>query len=302
VADDGSWDARDGDWDRDRNWDSEPDAYDEDERRPEVDESDWYGDGTHRAPSTAWHRHRALRLAAVLAAVAAIATLVATFIVVANGDGKAGRPGGAKETKLPVPPGFIDSARTDADPVVKDEFFGAARVTVSGNVYRRLAVKLDNGCPQLSGKLPAILAKGRCRQLVRALYVTEPVEGRRQVLVGMSVFVADEKTTAQAAKDTVAKGEGGVTPLAVPKGSVPNIRITGPAGNNSWRVATTRGHYMIFMQVAYVDGAEGAATDEQLRNTIADMQMVAIDPISTRAIEGHGPPRATNPVTSRPSA
>ncbi len=230
-------------------------------------------------------RRRLVRMVAIL--TAAVLAVTVTVVLATRGDETATQD--AKPTAAPVPPDFIDSARTDTDPVAAGEFFGETQVTVSGNAYRRLASQLDDACPQLTGTLPALLAGDRCRQLVRALYVTEPAAGQRGVLVGMSVFVLDDKTTAQAAKDAITAGKGGVTPLAVPKGSVSGIAITGPAGDNSWRAATTRGHYVVFMQAAYTDGTDGAATDDRLRKAITDMQLLAIDPIATRTIMGHGP-------------
>jgi hypothetical protein len=247
-------------------------------------------------------RGHLIRTVAVIAAAALAVTIV--VVLMTRGGGEETTQGaGSAATKAPaVPASFIDSASTDTDPVVAGEFFGADQVPVSGKTYRRLTSQLDKGCPQLTGTLPTVLADSRCLQLVRALYVTEPSPGQRAVLTAVSVFVLDEKATAQSTLEAVTAGKGGVTPLAVPKGSVPNIAVAGPAGDNSWRAATIRGHYMIFMQAAYTDGSEGAATDEPLRNAISDMRLLAIEPIATRTITGHGPPNpAVSPASPAPT-
>ncbi|WP_462202427.1 hypothetical protein [Frankia sp. CcWB3] len=238
--------------------------------------------------------HDARRLLAGVAG--AVLVLVAAVAVVAVRSGHNGHNGHnghetptTRQTLPPIPAGFLNSATLDSDPVTADEFFSDEQVEAEGRNYRRLARKLDNGCPDLTGGLVTQLKDRRCRQVVRTLFLSTPGDGGRQVLAGVTVFVLDELTTATATADILNQGRGGIVPLPVPANSIPNARITGPGGNNSWRGAITRGHYLIYTQVAYTDGAQGAGTDPALRNAQTDLSTLATEPIGDRAVLGHGP-------------
>ncbi|WP_018638450.1 hypothetical protein [Parafrankia elaeagni] len=227
------------------------------------------------------------RLIAVAAAV--VLTLVAAGAVIVlargGGDGTSGTP--APTAAAPsVDPNFINSAASDSRPVAANEFFPDREITVQGHRYTRLSSSVVSGCPDRSGELVTALNDDSCTQLVRALYLTAPAGGGPQVLAGVSVFVTDTQSTAQAAATIAAQGRGGVTALPIPAGSIENAQVLGPAGDNSWRAAIARGHYMILTQLAYVDGSQGGPDDPALRDTITDLGLIAVEPIAQRMVAG----------------
>nr|MDT0667563.1 hypothetical protein [Micromonospora sp. DSM 115978] len=135
--------------------------------------------------------------------------------------------------------------RTDSDPVVPGEFFGQPKVTVSGREYTRLNSRLDDGCPELTGAASTPLTEANCRQLARAVYLSPPEASGRLVLVGAAVFVVDEMATAQAAAEVFQTRQGGVLALPVTADQIPGATVLSPSGDNSWRQALVRGHYVI---------------------------------------------------------
>ena len=228
----------------------------------------------------------ATKMRRVLAAVGA-----AVAVVTLRGNDEQAAPPPEAPNVPTFDPSIINSSRTDVSPVSEGEFFSEERVSIQGRAYRRLATRTDDGCPELTGELAGALEGTRCLQLVRALYVSEPVGEERQVLAGLAVFALDEQETAVNAATIANEGRGGVTPLPIPEGAIEGAQITGPAGDNSWRAAVNRGRYMILTQLAYVDGTQGAADDPPLRNAISDLSLVATDPLADRMM-----------VTTRPSA
>ncbi|MEX5631017.1 hypothetical protein [Parafrankia sp. FMc2] len=227
------------------------------------------------------------RLIAVAAALVLTLVAAGAVIVLARGGGD-GTPGTPAPTAAApsVDPNFINSAASDARPVAANEFFPDREITVQGHRYTRLGSSLVSGCPDRSGELVTALNDDSCTQLVRALYLTAPAGGGPQVLAGVSVFVTDTQSTAQAAAAIAAQGRGGVTALPIPAGSIENAQILGPAGDNSWRAAIARGHYMILTQLAYVDGSQGGPDDPALRDTITDLGLIAVEPIAQRMVAG----------------
>ncbi|MCK9899379.1 hypothetical protein CC117_03925 [Parafrankia colletiae] len=243
------------------------------------------------------------RLIAVVAAVMLTLVAAGAVIVLARGggDGTSGTPTPTAAAPS-VDPNFINSAASDSRPVAANEFFPDREITVQGHRYTRLGSSLVSGCPDRSGELVTALTDDSCTQLVRALYLTAPAGGGPQVLAGVSVFVTDAQSTAQSAATIAAQGRGGVTALPIPAGSIENARVLGPAGDNSWRAAIARGHYMILTQLAYVDGSQGGPDDPALRNTITDLGLIAVEPIAQRMVAGGtgtaggGPSPATSPA------
>ena len=61
-------------------------------------------------------------------------------------------------TVAPVPSDFLDSAYSDGDPVTQNEFFRQASVVAGTHTYTRIARKLDQGCPDLTGVTATALA------------------------------------------------------------------------------------------------------------------------------------------------
>jgi len=53
---------------------------------------------------------------------------------------------------------FLDSAYSDGDPVTQNEFFRQASVVTGTHTYTRIARKLDQGCPDLTGVTATALA------------------------------------------------------------------------------------------------------------------------------------------------
>lgn len=259
---------------------------------PDDQDDDPAGDDDPAADTAPGSGRRSMRVLAVIAG--AVLVLIAAVAIVAirggNGGGSSAQSPPATQTTLPpVPAGFIDSAALDSDRITDNEFFKDTQVEANGRIYKRLARKLDTGCPNLTGDLTTQLKGTVCRQVVQALYLSTPLAGERPVLTGVTVFVLDTKATAAAAADILNQGRGGITALPIPANSVPNSQITGPGGNNSWRGALPRGHYLIFTQVAYTDGTQGAGTDPPLRNAQTDLSTLATEPIGDRAVLGHGP-------------
>ncbi len=230
------------------------------------------------------------RLIIVAGIVAAL--VIASVVIVAKHDSRSNRPISppvATAGPGPAGPGSIDSVRTDSDPVTASEFFAADQVTVNFHSYRRLGYRLEVGCPGITDALAGALPGDRCRQLVHAVYVSESETSGRRVLAAVSVLVLDEATTAANAASLVAAGKGGVPAVAVPTEALPGAVVTNPTGDNSWRNARVSGHYLIVLQLAYTDGSQGAATDAALSSASRDLALLAIDPITRRALTGHGP-------------
>lgn len=253
------------------------------------------GEGDHEDGRSGDRARRPRRMLVVVAG--AVLLLIAAVAVVALRGGGGGGDGGqapapVASAALPqIPPNFLDSVTTDSDPIVANEFFPEASVDVNARGYRRIAQRLDSGCPQLTGDLAAQFTAAHCRQVVRSLFLTNPRQGERQVLVGATVFNLDTSTTATQGAQVLNQGRGGIMPLPIPAGALTGAQITGPGGNNSWRGAISRGHYLIYTQVAYVDGTQGAAADTPLRNAQNDLAVLATEPIGDRAVLGHGPRR-----------
>ncbi|OAA21094.1 hypothetical protein UG55_106534 [Frankia sp. EI5c] len=235
-------------------------------------------------PTSTRRRPRGLLAVAVGAVLVILAA--AAVVMVLRGDSGSSAAEEPRQVAPSVDPNFINSARADAAPVRADEFFPDRQVTVQGRTYTRLATSLVSGCPDLTGELATTFKDDVCTQLVRALYLTTPAGGGPQVLAGMSVFVVDTQSTAQAGATIAAGGRGGVNALPIPEGSITDARVLGPAGDNSWRAAIARGHYMLLTQLAYVDGTQGTAEDAPLRNAITDLGLIAAEPIAQRMVSG----------------
>ncbi|MCM3926248.1 hypothetical protein ND748_31835, partial [Frankia sp. AiPs1] len=248
--------------------------------------------GTGERPGLTGRAGGSRRLLAIVAG--AVLVLLAAVAIVAGrggGNGKDGAAPAATASLPPIPANFLDSAAVDSDPVTPEEFFPESSLAVDGRGYQRLARKLDSGCPNLTGDLIGQLKAPHCRQVVRSLFLSRPQQGGRQVLAGATVFSLDTSATATQAAQVLNQGRGGIVPLPIPAGSIQNAQITGPGGNNSWRSALSRGHYLVYTQVAYVDGTVGTATDQALRNAQTDLATVATEPMGDRAVLGHGPRR-----------
>ncbi|WP_250279494.1 hypothetical protein [Frankia sp. Cppng1_Ct_nod] len=229
------------------------------------------------------------RLIAVAGTIAA--AVIAAVAITATNDShrRPGNPSTAATTAAVAGPDFIDSARTDSDPVTDKEFFSSPRITLDLHPYTRLAYQLDSSCAGFTGDLQAALSASRCRQLIRAVYLSEPDTSGRRVLAAAAVLVSDDRNTAQNAATLITAGKGGVPALPLPAGALPDATITSPTGDNSWRAAAVSGHYLIVLQLAYTDGSEGAATDPALSTARRDLSTLASEPISRRLLTGHGP-------------
>lgn len=257
---------------------------------PSADSDNHDPDGGDEPPGRS---PRAWRM--LLAVAGAVVVLIAAVAVVALRGGDGGSTGDPQPTTAgtlaPIPATFLDSVRTDSDPIRANEFFPTASVDRDGRRYQRIASRLDSGCPQLTGQLTSLFTAAHCTQVVRSLFLSAPVAGTRQVLAGVTVFRLDTSTTATRGAQVLNQGGGGIAPLPIPAGTIQNAQITGPGGNNSWRGAQSHGHYLVYTQVAYVDGTQGAATDGPLRAAQTDLAQLATEPIGDRAVLGHGPRR-----------
>lgn len=230
------------------------------------------------------------RLGRRLLLVAAVIVVVALLTRMFLGSDDDGGTAGPLPTPSPIPADFLNSVLSDVDPVTENEFFRTERYEADGRVYTRIARKLDAGCPDLTGDLGPALPDQTCRQLVRALYTSEPdpQANNRRVLAGISVLVVDTVATAEQATTVLTERRGGVNPLPIPVGGLPDGRILGPNGDNEWRTAFHRGHYTFVIQVAYSDGELGSATDPALTAATADLRALANQPLDDRMLFGRG--------------
>ncbi|WP_052710977.1 hypothetical protein [Pseudofrankia sp. DC12] len=264
--------------------------------------------------------------ALIIALVVLVIGGVTYWTMTGGSAGSSAAPPAPLPTAQPVPADFLDSAYTDTDPVSANEFFRDGSVVAGAHTYTRVASKLDQGCPDLTGVVALALAGQApmptaaatpaagpsaggtpapggsaaatpaapvtpgplCRQLVRALYVGEPDKTGRRLLAGLSVLVVDSATTAKNAVQALGAGAGGVTPLPLPAGSLPGAKITGPNGDNDWRTAFSDGHYAVLLQLAYSDDTKGKATDPALTDGATDLKKITTSPLDDRAVLGRG--------------
>ncbi|ADP84180.1 hypothetical protein [Pseudofrankia inefficax] len=263
----------------------------------------------------------------IIAVVVLIVGGVTYWTMTGGSSGTSAAPPAPLPTAQPVPADFLDSAFTDSDPVTANEFFRDGSVVAGAHTYTRVATKLDQGCPDLTGIValalagqaplptaaaatpaPGPSASGAaapgasaattpaapvtpgplCRQLVRALYVGEADKSGRRLLAGISVLVVDSVTTAKNAVQALGAGAGGVTPLPLPNGTLPGAKISGPNGNNNWRTAFNDGHYAVLLQLAYSDDTKGKATDAVLTDAATDLKKITTSPLDDRAVLGRG--------------
>jgi hypothetical protein len=92
----------------------------------------------------------------LLIAVAVLAVAGVTYRTMTRSD-DGGSPTASIPTVKPVPADFLNSIATDVDPVIENEFFRDATVTIGSHTYTRIASKLDAGCPDLTGQLKSSL-------------------------------------------------------------------------------------------------------------------------------------------------
>ncbi|MBL7501585.1 hypothetical protein I6A84_24745 [Frankia sp. CNm7] len=270
-------------------------------------------------------RRRWLRVLIPVLVLVVVAVTYRTMTSSDDGDGASNAT--PLPTVQPVPKNFLDSIVTDTDPVIAGEFFRDAVFPAGDHTYTRIAQKLDEGCPDLTGELggalnrpaaapaapastpaapgasaPAASAPAAsapvttapvvtgpaCRQLVRALYLGEPGEGGRRLLAGVAVLVVDNSETAKQASDLLGRRAGGVTPLPLPDGALPGGKISGPNGDNELRTATPFGHYAIVVQFAYSDGSAAGADDQAALAVAEDLRALATQPLEDRLLLGRG--------------
>ncbi|MBL7490638.1 hypothetical protein I6A60_39940 [Frankia sp. AgB1.9] len=262
----------------------------------------------------------------IIAVVVLIVGGVTYWTMTGGSAGTSAAPPAPLPTAQPVPADFLDSAFTDSDAVTANEFFRDGSVVAGAHTYTRVASKLDQGCPDLTGIVALALAGQAplptaaatpaagpsasgapapgasaaatpaapvtpgplCRQLVRALYVGEPDKSGRRLLAGIGVLVVDSATTAKNAVQALGAGAGGVTPLPLPTGALPGAKISGPNGNNNWRTAFSDGHYAVVLQLAYSDDTKGKATDAVLTDAATDLKKITTSPLDDRAVLGRG--------------
>ncbi|MCK9896531.1 hypothetical protein [Frankia sp. AgB32] len=285
-------------------YDDAPDDAPDDDEAHRYDDADEEEDGARDNAGLAEDRwaggagagvdraRRPRRMLVVVAGAVLLLVAAVAAVTLRGGGDQGGSPSTSAAPSLaPIPKNFLDSTATDSDKITANEFFPDSPVQVDDRGYRRLARRLDTGCPQLTGDLTKQFAAPHCGQVVRALFLGTPPAGTRAVLVGVTVFSLDTATTAAAGAQTLNQGRGGIAPLSLPAGAIQNAQITGPGGNNSWRSALSRGHYLIYTQVAYVDGTAGAGTDPPLRSAQTDIGILAAEPLGDRAVLGHGPRR-----------
>jgi hypothetical protein len=235
-------------------------------------------------------RRYSVKLIAIAGVAALLVIICGVLVVRATSDDSHSAPRAvAPHTLAVADPGFVDSTRTDSDPVTATEFFTVDHTVVDLHPYTRLASGLEPGCPGLTGELATAVSGDRCRQLVRAIYLSEPDASGRRVLGAVSVLVLDEVGTAQNAAKLIVAGTGGIPALPVPAETLPGAVVTNPTGDNSWRAAPVSGHYLIALQLAYTNGDKGTASDPALGTVRRDLAVLASEPISRRALTGHGP-------------
>ncbi|NEA50262.1 hypothetical protein [Streptomyces sp. SID10815] len=185
------------------------------------------------ASETRNKRRRLLFVGGGVLATVAVGAAVAVAVVSADGDDDAhGGPTPAATATLPSgsaapsfapttapppldPKDFIASAKKDTAPLSPDTLFPGARLTMTGNVYKKGPTADTKNCASAAqGTLAKVLTANGCTRLIRATYTKDGVTAT----VGVAVFGTEAQATAakgQADKKSIVRPltGGGVKPF-----------------------------------------------------------------------------------------
>ncbi|GAA5068539.1 hypothetical protein [Streptomyces similanensis] len=186
------------------------------------------------ASETRNKRRRLLFVGGGVLATVAVGAAVAVAVMSADGDDDAhGGPaqpsatatlpsGSAAPSFAPTtapppldPKDFIASAKKDTAPLSPDTLFPGARLTMTGNVYKKGPTADTRNCASAAqGTLAKVLTANGCTRLIRATYTKDGVTAT----VGVAVFGTEAQATAakgQADKKSIVRPltGGGVKPF-----------------------------------------------------------------------------------------
>ncbi|QHY97590.1 hypothetical protein SSPS47_21020 [Streptomyces sp. S4.7] len=239
-------------------------------------------------------------------ATAAVAAIVATAVVSANGDG-GDRANGKNTSELPVAPDlpsesaepepsfsdaeplpppdpkdFISTEDKDKLPLGADTLFPGAKLTMGDRDYTKGATNRTTNCAGATqGDLGSILAANTCDQVIRATYT----RGGTAVTVGVAVFSTE--TQALKAKKEARGGLASLSGAGVP---------TFCRGGAICRKTTNSyGRYVYFTVGGFTSGKDVVKTDKDVYTTGDDVAEFTFLQIRRRG-EAQASAAATAPV------
>lgn len=180
------------------------------------------------ASETRTRKRRWLMIGGGAVATAVVAALVATVVVSANGEDRAGdkpptqlpttadlpedttEPAPSFSEVAPPPPpdpkDYISSAKKDRAPLSKDGLYPGTKLTVGERVYKKGKTGRAKNCASVTqGALGGVLNSSGCDQVIRATY------SRGDVAVTVGVAVFENANAATRAKD---RADGNIASLA----------------------------------------------------------------------------------------
>ncbi|SEC82377.1 hypothetical protein SAMN05216483_2477 [Streptomyces sp. 2131.1] len=234
---------------------------------------DW--EAMAEASASRARRRKWLMIGGGALATAAVAALVATAVIRANGHdpgATAGKHAGElptandlpSETSAPEPSfssvapppppdprDYIADARKDRLPVGVEAFFPGDKLVSRGHTYARGATHRTTSCASTTqGALGSILTANGCDQVIRATYSRDGVA----VTVGIAVF----KTEARA-KKTAQQASGGLASLS---GS--GVPVFCRDGAICRRTANSYGRYAYFTVGGFTNGKNVTKADKNV--------------------------------------
>lgn len=239
-------------------------------------------------------------------ATAAVAAIVATAVVSANGDG-GDRGAGKNTSELPAAPDlpsesaepepsfsdaeplpppdpkdFISTEDKDKLPLGADTLFPGAKLTMGDRDYTKGATNSTTNCAGATqGDLGSILATNTCDQVIRATYT----RGGTAVTVGVAVFSTE--TQALKAKKEARGGLASLSGSGVP---------TFCRGGTICRKTTNSyGRYVYFTVGGFTNGKDVVKSDKDVYTTGDDVAEFTFLQIRRRG-ETQASAAATAPV------
>ncbi|MFD9127347.1 hypothetical protein [Kitasatospora sp. NPDC059571] len=254
---------------------------------PPPAEPDWQELADRNAQSTR-RRRRALLIGGGVLAVAAVAGLVATALVLSRGRGApeaaeaspspsvsaSGASASASPSAPTTPLQLLGDSRLDKAALSAEALFPAKTLTVQDRRYTLLGTDSDKDCNRAPvDGLEKTLASADCRTVYRATYADEH---HVQVTVGVAVF-----TSSSRAKKAKADGKGRMGPLV--KGGAKGFCATGVTCATS---RSSLGRYAYFTVAGPDDGSAVPADDKAAQQAGRDVASSVYDTLLERGRTG----------------